>query len=70
MACTRGLEQVFGMLQCFICSSAAEFGKTYDALRNGLADGVDLRCVTTTTYAHSDVDVGCVKLLVMILVLQ
>jgi hypothetical protein len=35
-----------------------------DGLGNGLADGVDLRGVTTTGDADADVDIGCGKLVV------
>lgn len=34
---------------------------TYDALRDRLPDGIDLRRVTTTTHSDSDVNVGCVN---------
>ena len=34
-------------------------GRTYDALGDGLTDGVDLGSVTTTTDADADVDTGC-----------
>lgn len=41
-----------------LCSFASVLG-TYNALGDGLADGVDLRGVTTTTDSDADVDVGC-----------
>lgn len=39
-------------------------GRTYDALGDGLADGVDLGGVTTTTHADADVDTGCDSIIV------
>src|ERR1700759_4586951 len=39
------------------CNVRVREDSTYDGFRNGLADGVDLGGVSTTTYSHSDVDV-------------
>ena len=41
----------------FSCGCRDE-GGTYNALGDGLTDGVDLGSVSTTTHADADVDVG------------
>jgi hypothetical protein len=42
-------------------------GYTYDRLGNGLSDGVDLRCVSTTGNSYSDINASCNILLVFVL---
>lgn len=43
----------------FVACSEDRFGETYNALGNGLTDGVDLGSVTTTTDTDADVNASC-----------
>lgn len=43
---------------------------TYDALCDGLSDGVDLRCVATAADSYADVGVGCAVIVSIIYTLH